>query len=161
MTNESAQEAVLRGIRLLADRLEAHLEGDETALETLGESLEQSELSIDELRTVVLVLRSLGAGDGGGSESREHRAGDQAHRVLSPQERTILVPEAWGYLLWLRSQGSLDAGQCERVLDLVWESGIRPVSVEQVRDAAVRVAMTQEEPSGTDDSAEHPLGSTH
>src|SRR5436309_14291612 len=150
MSGDPSHEAVFRALRLLADQPERYIEGDELALETQGEALEQSGLSPDDLQSAVMVLRSISAAGGEPDGDDDPAPGRHAHRVLSPEERAILAPEAWGYLLWLRSQGSLDAGQFERVLDLVSGSGIRPVGVEHVREAAVRVAMT----SGSADSDE-------
>ena len=42
MSDERRDDAVSALLRLLAERLEAYLDGDELALETLGESLEQA-----------------------------------------------------------------------------------------------------------------------
>ena len=146
MSDNGTHEAVLRVLRLLADRLEAYLDGDDTSFETLGESLEQADVSADDLQAAALVLRTLQAGGASGaSDAIEHEPAAEAHRVLSQEERAILAPEAWGYLLWLKSRGSLDAGQCERVLDLVSGSGVRPVGVEHVREAAVRIAMASDD----------------
>ena len=70
--------------------------------------------------------------------------GKHAQRVLSAEERATLSPDAWGYLLELQRRGSLDAGQIERVLDLVAESEVRPVDVELAREIATRVALLGE-----------------
>lgn len=142
MSDDDARDAVFRALRLMADQLERYVEGDDLALETLGEAFEQSGLSTDDLHSAVMVLRSIGSGSFEPDGDEDPAPGRHAHRVLSPEERAILAPEAWGYLLWLRSQGSLDPGQFERVLDLVSGSGVRPVSIEHVREAAVRIAMT-------------------
>ena len=158
MTEESKNDPVLRVLRIVADRLESFLEGDETALETLAESLEQAEVSGDDLQAAILVLRSLSGGSAlGAAVADEQAPGKQTHRVLSAEERAILAPEAWGYLLALRSQGSLDAEQCERVLDLVAESSVRPVNIEQIREAAVRIALTD----GLEGTGEAPLDLSH
>jgi uncharacterized protein Smg (DUF494 family) len=142
MSGDTSHEAVFRALRLVADQLERYVDGDELAFETLGEALEQAGLSPDDLQSAVMVLRSISTADGEPDGDDDPAPGQHAHRVLSPEERAILAPEAWGYLLWLRKEGSLDAAQFERVLDLVSGSGVRPVGVEHVREAAVRVAMT-------------------
>ena len=144
MSGDSSHDAVFRALRLLADQVERYVEGDELALETLGEAFEQSGLTPDDLQSAVMVLRSISSAGGEPDGDEDPAPGHDVHRVLSPEERTILTPEAWGYLLWLRRQGSLDVAQFERVLDLVSGSGIRPVGVEHVREAAVRIAMTPE-----------------
>jgi uncharacterized protein Smg (DUF494 family) len=143
MTDDGSQDAVFRALRMLADQVERFVDGDDLAFETLGEAFEQAGVSPDDLMSAVMVLRSISAaGAEPDGDEDDPTPGRHAHRVLSPEERAILAPEAWGYLLWLRSQGSLDAGQFERVLDLVSGSGVRPVGVEHVREAAVRIAMT-------------------
>jgi len=140
---DDADEVLIRTLQIIADHLDAWTDGDEHALETLGAAFEQASIDADDIQAIACVLRGLCAGaaepdpDDAGPEPATH-----SHRVLSSEERAILMPEAWGYLLWLRRQGSLDATQCERVLDLVAESGVRPVSIEQVREVAVRIAMS-------------------
>ena len=161
MSGDPSHDAVFRALRLLADQLERYVEGDELALETLGEALELSGLSPDDLQSAVMVLRSISSAGGELDGDEETAPGRHAHRVLSPEERAILAPEAWGYLLWLRSQDSLDAGQFERVLDLVLGSGIRPVGIEHVRDAAVRVAMAPELADSGDYAGEGPFERAH
>jgi uncharacterized protein Smg (DUF494 family) len=161
MNDEASHDAVFRVLKLLADQLERWVEGDELALETLGEAFEQSGLAPDDLQAAVMVMRSIGAAGGEPDGDDDPAPGRDAHRVLSPEERAILAPEAWGYLLWLRSQGSLDAGQFERVLDLVLGSGVRPVAVEHVREAAVRVAMTPDIAESAELAGDGPFERAH
>ncbi len=161
MSGDPSHEAVFRALRLLADQLERYVEGDELAFETLGEALEQSGLTPDDLQSAVMVLRSISTTGGEPDGDDDPAPGRHAHRVLSPQERAILAPEAWGYLLWLRSEGSLDAGQFERVLDLVSGSVVRPVGVEHVREAAVRVAMTPGSGDSDERAGEGPFERAH
>ena len=146
MIDDHSNDTVLRLLRLLGDRLESFLEGDETALETLGESIEQENLSADELQAAILVLRSLGGSTSTSEQvAVESSPGKHAQRVLSAEERESLSPEAWGYLLELKSRGSLDPGQFERVLDLLTGCGVRPVGVELAREIATRVALKFDE----------------
>ncbi len=161
MSEDSAQDSVFRALRLLADQLERYVEGDELALETLGEAFEQAGLSPDDLQSAVMVLRSIGTPGGEPDGDEDPAPGPHAHRVQSPEERAILTPEAWGYLLRLRSQGSLDAGQFERVLDLVSGSGVRPVAIEHVREAAVRIAMAPEAVDAAELTGEGPFERAH
>jgi uncharacterized protein Smg (DUF494 family) len=128
---------------LLADHLEAWLEGDELALEALGQGLEESGLTEDELQAALLALRGI-AGTrlrAGLDAGLDEAPGQRAQRVLSPEERDSLSPEAWGFLLALRQRGSLDPGQFERVLDRLTTSGVRPIGVDLAREVAVRVAL--------------------
>ena len=140
------RDGASRLLRLLAERLESYFEGDELALETLGESIEEAQLSADDVETALLALR--GAASSSETEAGGHAAatlerlpGKQAQRVWSKEERESLSPEAWGYLIDLRRRGSLDDGQFERVLDFLTSCGVRPVSVDLAREVAARVAL--------------------
>jgi uncharacterized protein Smg (DUF494 family) len=147
--NDDHDEPVFRLLQLLGDCLENFLEGDETALETLGESIEERGFSADDLGAAILVLKSFsGAKAGGERASLESVPGKRSLRVPSAQERDVMSPEAWGYLLDLRARGSLDSGQFERVLDLLTGSGVRPVGVDLARDVATRVALDVGETDG-------------
>ena len=149
----AAQDGSLnRVLRLLAEHLEAFLDGDELALETLAEALEQEPITAEDLHTAALLLRNLsGEKSWPRSVTVENDPGDRAHRVLSSEERESMSPEAWGYLIDLRTRGSLDPGQFERVLDLLTGSGVRPVGVDLAREVAARVALQVEEGEGGTD----------
>jgi uncharacterized protein Smg (DUF494 family) len=141
MTESRDGEAALRALRTMADRLEAYLEGDELAFETLGEYFEEAGLSGEDLQASLLALRSLsGEAEILGLDNATTPARD-SQRVLSSEERATLSPEAWGFLLSLRRGGSLDAGQFEQVLDQLSGTGIRPVDVGLAREVAARVAL--------------------
>lgn len=140
MSERGGTDDVARLLRLLCDKLEEHLDGDELALETLGEAIEEGGFSAEDVLSAVLAIRCIA----GGGESAGWIAGApgrHAARVLNAEERESLSTEAWGYLLDLRLQGSLDAEQFERVLEMLTASGVRPVSVEHARDVAARVAL--------------------
>ena len=142
MSEERDREAVQRLLSALADRLEDFLDGDELALETLGEVIEESGFSAEDLQAAILALRSLGGSSAGVSlVTVDDPPGRGAQRILSAEERDSLSPEAWGYLLDLKRRGSLDAEQFERVLDWLTASGVRPVGVDLAREVAVRVAL--------------------
>ena len=149
MSNDRRMDPVQRLFSLFADHLEAWLEGDELALEALGQTLQESDMTEDELQAALLALRGIagttsegaGAGVEAGVAGLDEVPGQRAQRVLSPEERESLSPEAWGFLLALRQRGSLDPGQFERVLDRLTTSGVRPVGVELAREVVVRVAM--------------------
>jgi uncharacterized protein Smg (DUF494 family) len=140
VSGRGGTEDVARLLRLLAEKLEDHLEGDELALETLGEAMEEGGYSAEELLSAILAIRCIaGGGEPGGWIAGA--PGRHAARVLNTEERESLSTEAWGYLLDLRLQGTLDTEQFERVLEVLTASGIRPVSVEHARDVAARVAL--------------------
>jgi uncharacterized protein Smg (DUF494 family) len=136
-----------RLLRLLAERLEGYLEGDELAFEALGEAIEEAQPSADEIETAVLALRGAATAqevDAGGdpvAATLDRLPGKHAQRVWSKEERESLSPEAWGYLIDLKRRGSLDDGQLERVLEFLTGCGVRPVSVDLAREVAVRVAL--------------------
>lgn len=142
MSDDRRTDPVQRLFGLVAEHLEAWLEGDELALEGLGEALQEAGVREDQLETMILTLRSLaGTPPGAGVATLDETPGQRSQRVLSPEERDSLSPEAWGFLLALRQRGSLDAGQFERVLDQLTAIGVRPVGVDLARDVAVRVAL--------------------
>ena len=161
MSGGPTNDSVIRILRIVAEALERYLEGDETALETLGESIEQAGGTSEDLETATLVLRGICVeGVPGASDAAVQAPGARAQRVPSPQERAIVAPEAWGYLLRLQRQGSIDAEQFERVLDLVTGSGIRPVGIEEVRAAALRIALREGTGAG-ESEVEGPFGHSH
>jgi len=133
-------DGMVRVLRLLARKLEEYLDGDDLALETLAESLEHEGATPDDIQAAVLAVRGLvGLMPPGGWVAG--LPGRHVQRVLSAEERDSLTTEAWGYLLELRSRGTLDADQFERVLEALTASGERPVEVERARDIAARVAL--------------------
>jgi uncharacterized protein Smg (DUF494 family) len=152
MSEERERAAVQRLLGLLAQRLEEYLDGDEMALDSLGQALEQGEFSEDQIQTALLTLRSLaGESFALGDETQGAPPGRWSQRILSDQERESLSPEAWGYLLDLKRRGALDPGQLERVLDRLASSGARGVGVEMAHRVAVGVALSKAGP-GLDDA---------
>ena len=147
MSRERESQAVARLLRLLAERLEGYLAGDELAFETLGEAIEDSwDGSAEDLQAAAWVLRGLGGDLSGDREAAvEGAPGEGTQRVLSDAEREALSPEAWGYLIDLKRRGSLSPGQIERVLGLLSGSGARPVGVDLAREVASRVALEAED----------------
>ena len=144
MSEGPDHDAVQRLLRLLGEKLEDYLEGDEIALETLGEAIEEGGWSADELHSAILAIRAL-AGAGAPPAWVAGAPGRHAARVPSAEERESLSTEAWGYLLDLQRRGALDAEQFERVLELLVGSGVRPVGMELARDVASRVALESDD----------------
>lgn len=145
MSDENTHERATRLLRRLAERLEAYLGGDDLAFDALGERLEEESFGPDDLQAAAWILRGMIEAPLPAVEL-ESAPGEHALRILSPEERAALSPEAWGYLLELRRRGSLDARQIERVLDRVTESGAGEVDVAQAREIATRVALHAEDP---------------
>lgn len=152
---------VPRLLELLAERLESYLDGDETALETLGESIEEGHFTAEEVQGAILLLRSLTGPAPAAQAFTPDPPGKQALRIPSAEERASLSPEAWGYLLGLRSRGSLDSEQFERVIEILTGSGVRQVGVELVRDVATRVALDVGDMGDTSDSRASDFDLTH
>ena len=142
MSDQGRGDVIQRLFDLLADHLEAWLEGDDLALESLDQALQESGMSGEEIEAGVLALRTLAGRPAGAAVATVDEApGLRAQRVMSPEERESLSPEAWGFLLDLKQRGSLDPMQFERVLDRLAASGVRPIGVDLAREVAVRVAM--------------------
>ena len=149
MNDEAPHDAVQRLLRLMGDRLESFLEGDDLAFETLGEAIEEAHFTTDEIHAALLVLNSLsGSYPGTSLASVEGSPGKHAQRVWSDEERESLAPEAWGFLLDLKRRGSLDPEQFERVLDVLTTSMTRPVGIDVVREVAARIALHVEPAEG-------------
>jgi len=140
----NANDGATRILRLLARRLEEYLEGDELALETLAEALEQEDATADDLNAAILGLRGLAQLEPPTGWIAGTPAGD-TQRMLSAEERDSLTTEAWGYLWELRSRGTLDADQFERVLEALTVAVERPVELERAREIASRIALEVEE----------------
>lgn len=137
-------DGAARVLRILARKLEEYLEGDDLALETLAEALEQEGATPDDIQAAVLGMRGLaGMLPPGGWVAA--LPGRHVQRVLSAEERDSLSTEAWGYLIELKSNGTLDADQFERVLEALTASGERPVEVERAREVAARVALESQD----------------
>ena len=147
-------DGAARVLRLIARKLEEYLDGDELALETLAEALEQEGASPDDVQTAVLGIRGLAGMPVPGGVVAGF-PGRDAQRVLSAEERDSLTTEAWGYLLDLRASGTLDADQFERVLEALTTFGERPVEVARAREVAARVAL---EPDDGSSPGEYPHG---
>ncbi len=142
----AARDGASRLLRILAERLESYHEGEELVFETLGEAIEEADLTPDEVETAILALRGAASADeaergGQAAATLDQPPGKLAQRVWSNEERETLSPAAWGYLIDLRRRGSLDDCQFERVLDFLTGCGVRPVGVDLAREVAVRVAL--------------------
>jgi len=143
MSDEPTHDAVRRVLRLLRERLESYLEGDDLAFETLGEAIEQERVTPDELNATLMVLQSvIDPSDEWTDATVTHTAGKHAQRVWSVEERESLTPESWGLLLDLKRRGSLDDEQFERVLDVLTTIMARPVGIDVAREVAARVALS-------------------
>jgi uncharacterized protein Smg (DUF494 family) len=148
MSDERPTLRVRQVLALMAGHLERYIEGDALALDALVAALQDPDLATDDLLATAWVLRSLEYVSWNGAPAAPDllsasapAALAEAQRVLSAEERESLGPDAWGYLLHLRRSGTLDAGQFERVVDLLAGSGMHPVSLAMAREAAASVVL--------------------
>ena len=148
MNDDRPTIRVRQVLALMAEHLEHYVDGDALALEALVSALQDPDLTADDLLATAWVLRSLEYVSWNGVPAAPDllSAGApapaaQVQRVLSAEERESLGPDAWGYLLDLRRSGTLDAGQFERVLDLLAGRGVQPVSLAMAREAAASVVL--------------------
>jgi uncharacterized protein Smg (DUF494 family) len=160
MNDRQDHDSVLRLMRLIGDKLEDYLDGDELALETLGESIEEGGWSAEDLQSAILAIRAV-AGASAAPAWVAGAPGRHAARVPSAEERESLSTEAWGYLLEQQRQGTLDPEQFERVLEVLVGYGERPVSVELAREVAARVALDHGESGNSGDGAHGDLEIAH
>jgi uncharacterized protein Smg (DUF494 family) len=140
MANEPVNNELQEVFRILARHLDAFLEGDEAAFESLGDALAEAGATGEQLELAALILRQWGSA--GAEETASLPAAKAAHRVASDEERAGVSPEAWGYLLALRQRGSLDSGSFERVVDGLMASGDRPAGLERARELVARVVLS-------------------
>ncbi len=150
MSDQEQREAVHRVLRLLARRIEAHLEGDEFALDSLAQALEDAGFGEDDLHAASLVLRAVANDTGWSDTPAVAPKGADVQRVLSREERELLSPEAWGALLALRRSGSLSPEQFEQVLEMLGGCGVRPVGADLAIEFATRVALQDGATEGTE-----------
>jgi uncharacterized protein Smg (DUF494 family) len=151
MTDKHSVRGALDVLRELADRLERFLDGDPTAFETLGESLDEGDYSAADIDAALMVLRSLHGALGSMHSSIQEAPGRNAQRIPSPEEREWLSPEAWTYLMEQRRRGALDSEQFEQVLGRLLVCRERPIGVEVAGQMAARVAMRFEDGADVED----------
>jgi uncharacterized protein Smg (DUF494 family) len=140
---------------LLLDRLEAYLGGEAGALEELKEGLAGAGVGPDMVHAALAWLRAGATGEPEELVAAETPA-DLRRRVLSREERRVLSPEAFGFLLRLAADGRLEAAQLESILARLGEHEF-PVELEEVQELAWRVATGE---TGGEAESESDLGAT-
>ena len=140
---------------LLLDRLEAYLAGKAGALEELKEGLAAAGVGPDMVHAALAWLRAGATGEAEELVPAE-APGDPQRRVLSREERRVLPPAAFGFLLRLAADGRLQAEQMEAILARLGEHEF-PVELEEVQELAWRVATGE---SGGETESESDLGAT-
>lgn len=142
MTNSLREVALL-----LLQALESSLAGRREALDELRESLAAEGVGEETVQGALAWLR---VGVSGEAEELVPavRAGELARRVLSLEERRLLSPEAYGFLLGLAADGRLADEQLESILARLGENEL-PLDLNDVQELAWRVT-TGEPESETD-----------
>ncbi|MEP7029083.1 MAG: DUF494 family protein [Candidatus Eisenbacteria bacterium] len=129
-------KGVLRRIVL---QLRAALDGDEFALDDLHESLASSGASGEEIEAALDSIFALTEPDR--DELPDAAGSGNGNRVLSLEERSRLTPEAYGYLLGVRSNGAIDEEQFEWVLERALALGERSVGLDEIQDLVLDAAL--------------------
>jgi uncharacterized protein Smg (DUF494 family) len=128
---------------LMMDRLEAYLAGDGDALEELKESLVHAGVTLETVQGAVAWLRAGVSGEAEELVPAERPRGPGG-RVLSREERRVLSPDAFGFLLRLAAEGRLGSEQLESILARLGENEF-PVELDEVQELAWRVATGETE----------------
>lgn len=63
----------------------------------------------------------------------------QSHRILHDAERTVITPEAYGYLIQLRHLGLLDNLGIEEAIDKIMMAGFQAVSVAEMKSIVASI----------------------
>ncbi|MDH7514452.1 MAG: DUF494 family protein [Bacteroidota bacterium] len=69
----------------------------------------------------------------------EKGAGTHSHRILHESERSVITPEAHGYLIQLRELGLLDDMDVELAIDRIMMAGFRRVGVPEIKTIAASI----------------------
>jgi uncharacterized protein Smg (DUF494 family) len=136
-------------LRRIVHQLRAALEGDEFALEELQETILSSSATAEEIDAVLDHILALT--EPNREELPENESGSPGgNRVLSLEERSRLTPEAYGYLLGARGNGSIDDEQFEWGLERALASSERRVGLDEIQDLVFEVALGSGRASGGD-----------
>ncbi len=137
---------------LLLDRLEAYLAGDGNALDEVKEQLAAAGVTHETVQGAIAWLR---AGVSGEPEELvpAERPSVLGGRVLSREERRVLSPEAFGFLLGLTVEGRLAGDQLEAILARLGEQD-GPVGLADVQELAWQVATAGKESETDIDASE-------
>lgn len=134
-------------LRRIVQQLRAALEGDEFALEDLQDALLSSGATAEDLDAALESILALT--EANREELPEFGAGSAGgNRVLSLEESCRLTPEAYGYLLGVRGNGTIDEEQFEWVLERALASGERRVGLPEIQNLVLEVALGSDESGG-------------
>ena len=138
-------------LRRIARKLRASVDGDAFALEELLESMTGPAVSPEDLDHALDAIEAL-AEPAEEELYTEPEAARTMNRVLSPEERSRLTTEAYGYLLGARADGMLDDEQFEWVLERALASPDRPIGLGEIQDLVLEAVF------GSPDETEEDFG---
>lgn len=142
-----AQDPVREILELITQQFRCFIEGDGLALEELTDLLTSRDYETKDLcaafELIVQLLEPVAEENYQGDLPAEGR-----NRVLNSLERTNLTPQAFGYLLRLKQNGSLTDEHFEMILERAGAQGARRLDVQEVEDLAswVLFGMESEDP---------------
>ena len=130
-----AQDPVREILELITRQFKAFIEGDGLALDELTDLLTSRDYDGRDLgaafELIVQLLEPVAEENYQGSEAPAGR-----NRILNSLERTNLTPQAYGYLLRLKENGSLSDEQAELILERAGTQGAQRLDVQDVEDLA-------------------------
>jgi uncharacterized protein Smg (DUF494 family) len=145
-----SQDPVREILELITQQFRSFIEGDGLALEELTDLLTSRDYEADDMRSAFeLIVQLLEPVAEENFQPVEDRGG--RNRVLNHWERTNLTPQAYGYLLRLKENGSLNDEHVELILERAGSLGARRMDVQDVEDLASWVLFGMEtEDAGPD-----------
>ena len=143
-----SQDPVREILELITRQFRSFIEGDTLALEELTDLLTSRDYETQDLcaafELIVQLLEPV---------AEEHYQGElpaSRNRVLNQLERTNLTPRAFGYLLRLKQNGSINDEHFELILERAGSQGARRMDLEDIEDLASWVLFGSEpEDTGT------------
>ncbi|MBI5836611.1 MAG: DUF494 family protein [Candidatus Eisenbacteria bacterium] len=145
-----SQDPVREILELITQQFRSFIEGDGLALEELTDLLTSRDYEPEDLRAafelIVQLLEPVAE-----ENFQTVGAGGSRNRVLNHWERSNLTPQAYGYLLQLKQNGSLDDDHMELILERAGASGARRMDVRDVEDLASWVLFGMETEDGGPD----------
>ena len=127
-----AQDPVREILELITQQFRFFIEGDGLALEELTDLLTSRDYETKDLcaafELIVQLLEPVA------EESYQSVLPEGRNRILNSLERTNLTPQAYGYLLRLKENGSLNDEHFEMILERASAQGARRLDVRDVED---------------------------
>jgi uncharacterized protein Smg (DUF494 family) len=137
-----AHDPVREILELITQQFRSFIEGDGLALEELTDLLTSRDYESKDLcaafELIVQLLEPVA------EESFQPDLPQSRNRVLNHQERTNLTPQAYGYLLRLKENGSLNDEHLEIILERAGAQGARRLDLQDIEDLASWVLFGSE-----------------